>query len=391
MLIFSKRTILAACLSLLFVGLLSNCDNEPDTPKEDSPKRTVLIYMAADNNLSDFSAANINNALIGAAGDNLNGGNLLIYVDPANNVPQLIRIAKNKQGVVEKQVVKTYAEHNSASPEIMQAVIDDVLSDRTYKADSYGLILWSHGTAWLPYDINNYLRSFGDDHGSALTMDDLKRAIPDHLFDFILFDACYMSSIEVAYALKDKAKYILGSPTEILAEGMPYRFIIQDLFSDEALSVLLTNVGHRFYTYYNEQQGGTHTASATVSLLKTEHLPQMAAVCREILRGKEESLLDLPLQEIQQMDYLKQNPPHLLYDFDDYIVRVASAEQYAHYAAVLAELIPYKEATKTAFYAIGITLPINRFSGLSVYAPQTALPKLNAWYKTQDWYQAVYE
>ena len=35
--------------------------------------------------------------------------------------------------------------------------------------------------------------------------------------EFILFDACLMSSIEVLYDLRDKAKYVIASPAELPA------------------------------------------------------------------------------------------------------------------------------------------------------------------------------
>ena len=34
--------------------------------------------------------------------------------------------------------------------------------------------------------------------------------------EYILFDDCYMSSIEVAYELKDVTKYLIGSTSEMM-------------------------------------------------------------------------------------------------------------------------------------------------------------------------------
>lgn len=47
--------------------------------------------------------------------------------------------------------------------------------------------------------------------------------------EYILFDDCYMSSIEVAYALKDVTDYLIGSTSEVMAYGMPYAEIGQYL------------------------------------------------------------------------------------------------------------------------------------------------------------------
>ena len=105
------------------------------------------------------------------------------------------------------KIMKTYSEINSASAARMQEVLMDIIE--LYPARSYGLILWSHGTSWLPS--NTSLRSFGKDHGSEMDIPDLSISLPVY-FDFILFDACLMGSVEVAYELKDNTghEYIRG-------------------------------------------------------------------------------------------------------------------------------------------------------------------------------------
>ena len=40
-------------------------------------------------------------------------------------------------------------------------------------------------------------------------------------FQYILFDDCNMTGIEVAYELRNATHRIIGSPTEIMAYGMP--------------------------------------------------------------------------------------------------------------------------------------------------------------------------
>jgi hypothetical protein len=62
---------------------------------------------------------------------------------------------------------------------------------------------------------------------------DFANAIPYKL-DFIIFDACFMGSVEVCYELKDKAEYIVASPTEILSPGFVYSSMMQHLFKPKA-------------------------------------------------------------------------------------------------------------------------------------------------------------
>lgn len=205
---------------ILCLGFTSCSENETPEPRT---TRTILVYMMANNSLNSFASKNIESMIEGATSKNLNGGNLIVYYAPAGSPPELLRI-KEENGVVKKIHLKDYEKQNSADPDVMRSVIGEVVSQ--YPADSYGLVLWSHGTAWLPSDYQNKLKAFGQDGNNWMEIDDLAKGLPDDLFDFILFDACYMASVECTYELRNKAEYILASPTETMADGWPYEEVL---------------------------------------------------------------------------------------------------------------------------------------------------------------------
>lgn len=244
---------------ILCLGFTSCSENE--TPEPRTP-RTILVYMMANNSLNSFASKNIESMIEGATGKNLNGGNLIVYYAPSDSNPELLQI-KEENGIVKKFHLKDYEKQNSADPDVMRSVISEVVSQ--YPADSYGLVLWSHGTAWLPSDYQNKLKAFGQDGNNWMEIDDLAKGLPDDVFNFILFDACYMASIECAYELRDKAEYILASPTETLADGWPYKEMMPQLF---ATDLQLEKVGETFYNYYLNDS----YPYATVSLTKTSEL-----------------------------------------------------------------------------------------------------------------------
>ncbi|MDR2815234.1 MAG: clostripain [Proteiniphilum sp.] len=383
--------------SFLFIGLtLVGCDPSDEPAPAPLPGRTLLVYMAADNNLSSYSYDNIKDMVVGAEGDNLNNGNLLVYHDSSSEAPRLLQIKKGLGGVTEEVLLRTYEDRNSVSIEVMRSVLDEVFHNEAYKAESYALLLWSHGTAWLPSDFKNYLRAYGQDKSHIMEINELKEALQGYKFDYIIFDDCYMANIEVAYTLRDKANYILASPTEVLADGLPYRYIIKHLFSDEPIPEALTKAGERFYTYYENQEAGSlYPKSASISLVKTQKLGALVAVCREIVSGGEEAIFAIPIENIQLIEHLGYSN-HALYDFADFIKQLASAEQYSRFENALKEVIIYKNTTDIAYYAAeggigGFLIDKERFCGISTYVPQEALPKLNEWYKQLDWYKAVYE
>jgi hypothetical protein len=142
-------------------------------------------------------------------------------MDVAGETPCLLRITEDGE-----QMIKTYSEFNSANPTNMNRLLREITG--MYPSESYGLILWSHGTSWLPAGVQ--LKFFVADGNRQMNIPDLAEALPVH-FDFILFDACLMGAVEVAYELRNKTDYIIASSTETIDTGFPYELVIPALMS----------------------------------------------------------------------------------------------------------------------------------------------------------------
>lgn len=357
----------------IFCCLLTACDkNEKEV--EPPRNRTVLVYMIADNNLSRWTSVNVEKMMEAYKGE----GNLIMYIDGYDGAPRLEKLEMSAN-TCKRRVIREYEERNSASPEVLKSVIDEV--SRDFPAESYGLLLWSHGTGWLPSDPKT--KAFGQDGSNWMELTELAPALPDNFFDFILFDACYMGCVEVAYALRNKTNYLITSPAEVLEDGFPYDKITPYLWGgEEDYRELCRN----YYDYYNSKTGLSR--SATVSLVKTEHLEGLAEATRNILQGKEEQIRDLDRREIQCID----RPGSLywrdiLYDFDDYINHLApSGAQYDVFKQQLEQVILFEAHTESFFEQVFY----RKFCGLACYIPQTQHPGLNQFYETQDWMKAVY-
>lgn len=369
-------------LSVLVGWGLAGCSHEEDTPIASHSPRTILVYMLANNSLNSYAVQNIRSMVAGASSANLNDGNLLVYFSARGTETDSLFLIKDNT----KQVLQTYEGQESNDPAVMQEVIQEVINQ--YPADSYGLVLWSHGTAWLPSTYSSLLRAFGQEGNSWMEIDELAEGLPDNTFDFILFDACYMASIECAYELRNKAHYILASPTETLADGWPYEEMLSQLF---ATNLQLEEVGQTFYDSYQNSSA----PYATVSLTQTDGLDSLKTIVHEILSDKTESdLYSLDLSTLQRLDYLySSNYPGMLYDFADYIRALATDEQYERFTACLEEVVPYKAHTDRSYYAaIQRAVSVSSYSGLTVYVPTEYTSQIFDWYKTRvSWYTAVYE
>ncbi len=102
-----------------------------------------------------------------------------------------------------------------------------------FPADSYSLILWDHGGGpVLGYGVDENFRDL-------LTLDELSEALEDSVgahmtkLEWIGFDACLMSSLEVASVLALYANYMIASQETEPGWGLYYDFLSE--LSDEVI------------------------------------------------------------------------------------------------------------------------------------------------------------
>ena len=381
------------CLGFCSILSFISCADS-DTIKKDI-ERTVLVYMAADNNLSSFGNTNIQLMLQGMKNVE---GRLVIYLDPSNDVPRLMVIEGNSAPKLDTLV--TYSEENSASPEVLRRTIQDVRN--LYPSNSYGLILWSHGMGWLPEKYNFHrsysaglvrytnlpTKYFGQDSHpgdgameSFMETDELMAGISGH-FNFIMFDACFMGAVEVLYGLRDYADYFIASPAEILANGFPYDKIVPWLWGDEED---LKRVCAEYFNYYNTYPDPNNAGwnSATVALVKSSELQHLVELTSNIV-GENKCVAST---DVWRYPLSKSSLPNVFYDLGDYINTYGDESQQSAYKQQLEKTVVFKAATPTFF---GQTIPTDKFSGLSVYIPQTRWDDMNQIYYQLEWARTVY-
>lgn len=375
-------------LFLFFVAILFSCSKDPKVDPVVAPKgRTLLVYVALDNNL--YGEMEGVHASLMEGYENLeNEGSLLLFADTkGDKYPQLIKIEKHK-GVVVSDTLLAYQNENSASPELLRRVIAD--TKLIAPAKSYGLMLFSHATGWLPAKAFQnparwgaavadnqppVLHSIFEDSGREMEFADFVEAIPDGMFDFIASEMCFMSSVETAYALRNKTKYILASAPEVLSPGFEpiYKTSLDLLYKPTAD---LEGFAQAYFDYFNGLSG--QYQSAAISVVKTSEMQALADFTRNIN-------LELTQDQIDKVQvYDRNGRPNVFFDFRDYIAQVATDAQMKELDELLDKAVVFKRSTPKL---ININIP--KHSGLSVYIPQEALPRLNEAYEDTEWYKAI--
>ena len=347
--------------------------------------KTVLLYMVANNNLSydaENSISRLQNGYIPAE-----EGNLLVYKHCAGMDPVLLHIKKGEEGTVVADTAYRFPPRVSATKSALTQALN--VTQALFPADSYGLILWSHGTGWIPPLASSSSaaqeqrsgscpeRTFGLDGKVELEIRDLAQAIPYKL-SFMLMDACFMGGIETAYEVKDSVDYYIGSPAEILTESFPYHKIMQHIFKS---TPDYAAVCKEYYDYYNAKTGSVR--SATVALMDCSKLAEVAEVAKRVFDQYGESIASLDLSLLQP--YFRGSSSKYFYDLKDLIDAIADASLSAEFAAALERAVPYKASTPYF-----IELPIRSFCGVSTYVPgNPADTKLADYYKQYKWNQAT--
>lgn len=374
-----------AAIFITCIVLMSSCI-KIDSPRPRSFTRTVLFYLACDgNNLQWYAENDLANLVRGYLPFRTNKDEaMLVFLDSGDGQPSLHRYYGSKQGTVFEELVKYYdTSFNSADPDNLRRVLDDV--EYYYPSEHRGLILWSHGTGWLPPGYYSNPReaksavskSFALEAGSEIDIRDLADALTRH-YEFILFDSCLMSTVEVAYQLRNKTDYIIASCAEVLVDGFPYGSICEDFFNDHTAKgpSALKDICQNYYDYYNAQTGVSRTA--TVSLIDCSQLETLATVCNRIFHAHKADMANVNPSLVQ---HYYTNNKHWFYDLTDYIRQFATESEMSELKAAMDRCVIFKQATE---WILGV-VQVRTHSGFSTYIPISNATYLNEYYKTLDW------
>lgn len=408
----------------------------PETGKDQSirvenkeQRNVLLLYSAGHNSISSYLEEDIQDLQQGWIPESRRNSNvLLIYSHPLAKdkpyytpvSPTLTRLSTDTNGDLIKDTLIVYPENTrSATAEQLHEVLDYV--QNTFPAKSYGMIFSSHATGYLPAGYyskpEDYLfpgekkamyrggkrirssvpvpyhepehdpslpavKSIGQDliktSGTSMSyeieLDDFAEAIPMKL-DYILFDACLMGGVEVAYELKDKCRHIGFSQTEVLAEGFDYKTLTSHLLGTETPDPKA--VCRDYFMQYDIQSGIYR--SATISMIDCSRMAHLAETCKVLFEKYRKQIKDLKPRDVQKYyryDY------HWFYDLVDIVAKAgATLEELAQLEEALDECVAYKASTPEFMGSF----TIDTYSGFSMYLPCNGSPELDKYYKTLQW------
>lgn len=398
------KTLNKAAMVLLLLPLLAACDKRDSMPdvSPDKYDNVVILYTAGYNNLSSDIRRNIQ-TVAGSPLPMKSSSKALILIthnavkdtDFTTPVePVIVRITSDWSGTAVLDTLKILsAQDNILDKNVMKSALTFVADN--FKSEHYGIVFSSHGTGWLPEDYYRKpltasrgmpkLKSFGACYeGSSsslkasheLIVQDMAQTIPIHL-DYIIFDACLMGGVEVAYELRKVTDKIGFSQAEVLSTGFDYT-----RFSE---CLLATSSPERFcqayFEMYDKQSGSSR--SATISFIDCSKLDALASLCNRMFERYRTQIAHVSPDKVQGFFTADK---HWFYDLEDIFVQSgADQSDISAISSAINDCVIYKASTEKILGKFDVRTNC----GLSSYLPANGNAKLNSFYRTLAWNQAT--
>lgn len=273
-----------------------------DKKKEDKKKLTIMVYMVG----SDLESKQASKAATADISEMIYSGladkdvNLVVYCGGAQTwwVPGY---PAGKNAYIEyKSKGADITADNGAGINIYETekknmgkadTFSSFLNDAPakYPADNYALICWDHGGGpILGYGSDELNTDSTTQMGDSLTLDEMKTALDKtdlkkNKLKFVGFDACVMSSIEVADLWQNYADYLVASADTEPGCGWNYEFL-KDVKGDTDTTKICKDIVKTYFDYLSDVSYSCYISDVTLTafdLKKTDGVKDaLGDVCK---------------------------------------------------------------------------------------------------------------
>lgn len=269
-----KRFIRA--MSILMVVLLASCNGGGSS---NAGSTTVMVYMVGADLESDWGNASANLAEMVKA--QLGPGvNVVIETGGADQTQRAGSLVQDwttvQRYALQNGALKQVANLGAQSMGIPSTLTDFIVwAENQYPSAHYKLLLWDHGAGWRGYGSDENTSDILSLQDITTALEGAKEATKVHL-DLIGFDACLMSTVEVADALAPYADYLLASQEVEPGTGWDWSAVIASAGADSV------TFGKNVIDTYIVKQTEEGKANAMLATLALTDLSKIAAVSSSI-------------------------------------------------------------------------------------------------------------
>ncbi len=376
----------------LLCAACSDDDDDGISTSDNSLRRVVIVYIIGENSLSSIASSDLQEMRDGMSSIP-EDCELVVYYDTSDRTRDRTEMPTivSMDSVNGEQEVYSFAEDvDSADGEQMESTLRYIL-DR-YPAKEYGLIMWSHGSGWIPRSGSTKKKTIGVDNnknntsniGSEMEISTMKQVLEDLgvTWKYIFYDVCFMQCVEVAYELRQLTEWSLGSPAEIPDTGAPYDILMPYFF--EATNYA-KDIVEKYYQSYMNSKG------LIISAVKSSELETFANATANVVSNVSE----FTTTDIQHYCEYKSNTLYKpeYYDMGSCIYHWTDESTYSTWEQALDAAVPYRYCTSswlTVYSGVTATMTdAEHFAGVSMYFPISGRTALNTAWRDYDWYSAA--
>lgn len=383
-------------ISMIIIFTFGMCAcEEKDTPSFLTAEQTVFMYFPWSSDLTDYFYQNISDMESAIKKNVPQKERILVFMSTTPTKASLFELIY-ENGKSKRKTLKEYQNPQYTKTEGITSFLNDV---RTYApARRYAMIIGCHGMGWIPventkvrtnilqankkhweYENVPLTRFFGGKTSEYQTdISTLAKGIVNTglKMEYILFDDCYMSNVEVAYELKEVTNYLIASTSEVMAYGMPYHQIGEYLID----RVDYEKICEGFYSFYSNYD----TPCGTIAVTDCSELDYLASIMKEI-NDKYTFNINLT-SSLQKLDGYS---PTIFFDYGDYVSKLCQDQELLNrFNNQLSSTVIVKRNTDYYFSRNKGMGKINTFSGITISDPSNNTDALK---KTETkWYTATH-
>jgi hypothetical protein len=248
----------------------SDTDSDTDTVPDPGETWTLMFYFDADNNLEEEMVGDANELEAAVIPDWLN---IVLLLDRTDGYysgdgnwtgTRLYHIAHdaNPSALASQRLADpTHLglsdtgdsdELNMGDGSTLQGLIS--FSKESFPADRYALFFSDHGDGWdkgaRPAAEKGCCSDYSSGDDYLTVQGEIRDAVAGEALDVVGFDACLMGMIEVAWALKDDADYMVGSQASEPSDGWDYTAWLNEWLSGDITAARLATTEVQTYGGY---------------------------------------------------------------------------------------------------------------------------------------------
>lgn len=324
-------------------------------------EKLFLVYMAADNNLYMQGIGDILEM------EKAEKGNVKVIALVDDKTGTRIEEITNREEIIEER-----GNEDTGDPETLIKFLNFAFS--RYQAKEIILVLWGHG------DGRNFKGRVGkgicfdETHGDFLTIKEIKEALEEinkrfnRKIDILIFDACFMQSIEVSYELRDYVEFVLGSQTYVPLDGIPYDEVISTFSRSNGnpRNLSIDIVKNYFNSYNNGSQGNERV---TFSAIDTKYSDSVKNLLKKLIP-------DLIIKD------------DILSEREKYVIPMN--EKYVDFISFIQDVVDEKKVSEfNSLVEKLIIINLNNFDrdfyGVSIYFPPYFFPINLSFFTDSGW------